>query len=123
MIVAEDKNAATLPDRAGPEGGLCRKRDLAVNQGATAPLPSGIPTYTVNIINVCSAGCKIHDIHLSCKWFSSARTINPKVFRRLGYDDCLVNDGQPILPGGSVSYQYANTFPFPMAIKSLKCSM
>lgn len=64
----------------------CSKDDVVVYQGATAPLPTGIPTYTVQILNMCMSGCVMSHIHLSCGWFSSARLINPSVFRRLRYN-------------------------------------
>ncbi|KAJ1419712.1 Heat shock protein 70 family [Sesbania bispinosa] len=41
--------------------------------------------------------CSKFDIHLTCDWFSSACLINPKVFKRLCYNDCLVNDGRPLI--------------------------
>ncbi|RWR96587.1 protein TAPETUM DETERMINANT 1-like protein [Cinnamomum micranthum f. kanehirae] len=109
------------PERAGLGFGLC-KQELRVYQEQTAPLPSGIPTYTVHVLNVCHTGCDISEIHLRCGQFSSARLINPKVFRRLSHNDCLVNDGNPIRAGGSVSFQYADTFSYPMQIGSYKCS-
>ena len=73
-------------------GDSCSKDDIVVYQGATAPLPNGIPTYTVQILNVCLSGCAVSDIHVTCGWFSSARLINPRIFRRIRFDDCLVND-------------------------------
>ncbi|KAK4484996.1 hypothetical protein RD792_007603 [Penstemon davidsonii] len=103
-------------------GSTCSKDNILVYQGATSPLPSGIPTYTVEIQNVCVFGsCSISDIHLSCEWFSSARLVDPKIFRRVGYNDCLVNDGQPINPGESLSFQYANTFKYPLSVSSVAC--
>ncbi|GLJ48869.1 hypothetical protein SUGI_1030660 [Cryptomeria japonica] len=107
-----------FPDRIGLD---CAKEDIVVNQAATSPLPNGIPTYTVYIVNVCRTGCSIAEIHLTCGWFSSARMINPKLFKRLNYNDCLVNDGKPLKPGGSISIQYANTFKYPMEVSYVKC--
>ncbi|OAY80809.1 TPD1 protein [Ananas comosus] len=106
-------------DRMGGEA--CTREDVAVYQGATAPLPNGIPTYTVEVLNACASGCAVSDIHVACGWFSSARLINPRLFRRLRFDDCLVNDGRPLAPGQSLSFQYANSFPFPLAVTSLSC--
>ncbi|WMV52995.1 hypothetical protein MTR67_046380 [Solanum verrucosum] len=65
--------------------------------------------------------CSISNIHLSCGWFSSARLINPKIFRRLNYNDCLVNDGQPLTAGQSLTFSYANTFPYKLAVSSIVC--
>ncbi|KAK4734904.1 hypothetical protein R3W88_009165 [Solanum pinnatisectum] len=102
-------------------GDKCSKSDIVINQGPTAPLPSGIPTYTVEIMNVCVSGCDISGIHLSCGWFSSARLINPRIFKRLHFDDCLVNDGKPLINGHTISFQYANTFRYPLSVSSVVC--
>lgn len=109
-----------MEERIGEEG-ICSKEDILLYQGATAPLPNGIPTYTVQILNTCVGGCDVGDIHVRCGWFSSARLINPRVFRRLRFDDCLVNDGAAIAPGGSVSFQYANSYPYPLSVASGAC--
>ncbi|XP_068664918.1 TPD1 protein homolog 1-like [Aristolochia californica] len=103
-------------------GERCSVDDIQVYQGPSSPLPSGIPTYRVEILNACDTGCAIAGIHMRCGWFSSARMINPKVFKRLSYDDCLVNDGEPLSNGGSLSFQYANTFPYPLGVTSVSCS-
>ncbi|CAN6472483.1 unnamed protein product [Victoria cruziana] len=106
------------PNRIGE---ACSREDIALHQGATAPLPNGIPTYTVQILNVCVTGCNISAIHVSCGWFSTARTINPRLFRRLHYDDCLVNDGKAVPAGASLSFQYANTRPYLLTVSSVLC--
>ncbi|KAI3703963.1 hypothetical protein L1987_74162 [Smallanthus sonchifolius] len=103
-------------------GDPCSKENIYISQGQTPPLPNGIPTYTVQIQNICMSGsCSISDIHLSCGWFSSARLINPNVFRRISYDDCLVNNGNPISPGQTICFQYATTYPYPMSVSSMSC--
>ncbi|KAK1306491.1 hypothetical protein QJS10_CPA10g01655 [Acorus calamus] len=110
--------SAAEPQRIGD---ACSPSDVVVYQGATSPLPNGIPTYTVEVLNVCARGCAVSRVHLSCGWFSSARMINPRVFRRVRHDDCLLNDGQPLPFGSSLSFQYANTFPYPLHVSSLSC--
>ncbi|XP_048491276.1 TPD1 protein homolog 1 [Beta vulgaris subsp. vulgaris] len=102
-------------------GSSCSNEDIDIYQGPTPPLPSGIPTYTVEILNACVDGCSIANIHVSCGWFSSARLIDPTVFRRLSYDDCLVNDGDPLDAGQSLSFQYANSFRYPLSVSSVDC--
>lgn len=110
--------ADAVTNRMGEE---CSKDDIELYQGATTPLPNGIPTYTVQILNVCLSACSISDIHVGCGWFSSARLINPRVFRRIGFDDCLVNDGAALGPGSSLSFQYANTYEYPLYVSSVSC--
>ncbi|CAG7897367.1 unnamed protein product [Brassica rapa] len=51
------------------------------------------PEYTVEIFNACVSDCRIAEIHVSCGWFSSVMMVNPRVFRRISYGDCLINDG------------------------------
>uniref|UniRef100_A0A2N9G2Q0 Uncharacterized protein n=1 Tax=Fagus sylvatica TaxID=28930 RepID=A0A2N9G2Q0_FAGSY len=82
----------------------CSNSDIAVSQGATELLPNHIPTYTVEITNVCATGCSISGIHLKCGMFSSSTLIDPKIFKRLAVDDCLVNDGQALAPGQIISF-------------------
>ncbi|RWV93798.1 hypothetical protein GW17_00043718 [Ensete ventricosum] len=109
----------TRAERMGEEE--CSEEDILLYQGATAPLPNGIPTYTVQILNACPTGCSVADIHVRCGWFSSARLINPLVFRRLRFDDCLVNDGAALASGESLSFQYANTYRHPLSVSSVAC--
>ncbi len=100
----------------------CSKQDIAIFQGPTVPLPNGIPSYTVEILNTCVSGCSIADIHVNCGWFSSARLVNPRVFRRVFYNDCLVNDGEPLPPGQTLAFEYANTFPYRLSVSSVVCA-
>ncbi|CAL9092391.1 unnamed protein product [Musa acuminata var. zebrina] len=120
-----DKNvigtsSSSSTDRVG-EG--CSKDDIVVHQGATPPLPSGIPTYTVVVLNLCPSrgGCAMAHIHLTCGAFSSARLVNPRIFRRLRVNDCLLNDGRPLPSGSSISFQYANSFSYPLAVSNASC--
>ncbi|KAJ1423582.1 Peptidase S8/S53 domain [Sesbania bispinosa] len=48
-------------------------------------------------MNNCVNGCDISGIRLTCSWFSSACLINPKVFKRLRYNDYLINDGRALI--------------------------
>lgn len=120
-VPASAGNARTTKPTRMSEG--CSPDDIVLVQAATTPLPNGIPTYTVQILNECLGGsqCNIGRIHLSCGRFSSARLVNPKIFRRIRLNDCLVNDGRPIGSGQSVSFQYANTFSYPLSVSSATC--
>ncbi|KAK9057610.1 hypothetical protein SSX86_022446 [Deinandra increscens subsp. villosa] len=96
----------------------CRPNDLRIAQSQVGF--TGIPLYAVEIINGClseAAGCQPSKVHLHCDWFASARFINPKVFKRLSYDDCLVNDGKSFKSGQMISFSYANTHMYPLALK------
>lgn len=54
----------------------------------------------MEVMNRCvndGGGCAIGGIHARCGWFSSMTLVDPRKFLRLAYDDCLVNDGQPLI--------------------------
>ncbi|KAI3878718.1 hypothetical protein MKX03_007180 [Papaver bracteatum] len=102
-------------------GEKCFKSDINVNQGSTSPLPNGIPTYTIEIMNVCISGCDISQIHLSCGWFSSALLINPRLFKSIRYNDCIANDGKPLPYGATLSFRHVNTFQYPLFVSYVTC--
>jgi hypothetical protein len=98
----------------------CSKESIAIRQGPTAPI-GGIPTYTVEIQNTCVSGCDISDIHVACGMFSSAILVNPFKFKRLQYNDCLVNDGKSLANGAVISFKYATTFQYNLTVSSVVC--
>ncbi|RLN07481.1 TPD1 precursor [Panicum miliaceum] len=56
----------------------------------------------VDVMNRCmgdlgNGECAIAGIHVRCGWFSLVRLVDPHKFRLLWHDDCLLNDGQPLL--------------------------
>ncbi|XP_056685790.1 TPD1 protein homolog 1-like [Spinacia oleracea] len=99
----------------------CSTTDVYIAQIDSAPLPSGIPTYNVIIVNACASGCSISDIHVKCEDFSSVETVNPTLFRRLAFDNCLVNDGNFLAPGKQLSFQYANDKRYDLSVFSVAC--
>ena len=107
-------NFSAHMERIGDGG--CSMDDIAIFQGETGPLPDGIPSFTVQIFNLCLGGCAMRDIHVSCGWFASATLVNPKLFKRLGYDDCIVNSGNPLHAGESLTFHYANSFQYPFSV-------
>ncbi|XP_074317172.1 TPD1 protein homolog 1-like [Silene latifolia] len=115
------KRPVDKPARFWGDTNKCTESDIIVTQSPGAPLPSGIPTYTVEIINACVSGCDISNIHIHCGWFSSARLIDPRIFKRINYNDCLVNGGHPLPNGQSISFQYADTRSYPLVISAMSC--
>ncbi|KAK1357973.1 Tapetum determinant 1 [Heracleum sosnowskyi] len=120
-LLVHSEASATLEEPNRVWGDKCSRADILINQGPAAPLPTGIPTYTVEIINVCVTGCDIAGIHLTCGWFSSIRLVNPRIFKRLRYNDCIVNDGKPLANGRTLSFQYANSFRYPLSVQRVRC--
>ncbi|KAG0480687.1 hypothetical protein HPP92_011545 [Vanilla planifolia] len=116
-----DLGVVTQPNRVGET--QCTKDDILLHQEATVPMPDGIPTYTVTVMNTCpeKSGCAMTGIHLTCGWFSSARQLNPGVLVRLRFDDCLLNGGAPLPSGFAVSFQYANTYPYRFSVSVAEC--
>ncbi|CAB4262547.1 unnamed protein product [Prunus armeniaca] len=96
----------------------CKARDISISQGKISE--TGIPKYSVQIANECVFDCAASDIHVHCGQFASTEVMNPAEFRRLSFDDCLVNNGQPLKPHQLISFTYSNTFMYPLAFKSAK---
>ncbi|RDX67806.1 TPD1 protein-like 1, partial [Mucuna pruriens] len=96
--------------------GYCTSRDISITQSVESA--TGIPQYVVQIENTCVSECAPYDIHIHCGWFASARVINPRLFKRLSYDDCLVNGGKPLGSSQIIRFTYSNSFLYPLAFKS-----
>ncbi|MCO5599010.1 hypothetical protein L7F22_053109 [Adiantum nelumboides] len=96
----------------------CTDRDISISQSRDL-LTGGVPQYVVQIYNTCMmGGCTPSEVHVKCGWFASKVVVNPGIFRRLAYDDCLVNAGGPILRGQILRFTYQNSFMYPLAFKS-----
>ncbi|GMN55168.1 hypothetical protein TIFTF001_024291 [Ficus carica] len=112
--------------------GRCTSRDISISQSRDATI-SGIPEYIVQIVNTCvcgsgasaasaAAACAVSEIHVHCGWFASTRMINPTTFKRLSYDDCLVNGGRPLKSSHIISFTYSNSFMYPLSLRFAKFS-
>ncbi|KAL6350122.1 hypothetical protein AAG906_004060 [Vitis piasezkii] len=99
----------------------CSNGDIVIAQSRVGTLPSGIPSFSVEITNACARGCSISNLHLKCGMFASAVLVNPKIFKRQDVDDCLVNGGSPLAAGSTISFKYANTFQYPLSLASATC--
>ncbi|VAH25798.1 unnamed protein product [Triticum turgidum subsp. durum] len=114
---------ANVPHRVSL--GCAGADDIAIEQGPGTTLPSGIPSYTVEIINRCSgagrAACAISGIRVRCGWFSSVTLVDPSKFRRVAPNDCLVNDGKPLLADDTISFEYANSFEYKLSVAKATC--
>ncbi|CAK9328930.1 unnamed protein product [Citrullus colocynthis] len=95
----------------------CSNRDISISQSKDST--SGIPKFIVQITNTClSLDCAPSDIHLHCGWFASAKIVNPSIFKRIFYDDCLVNGGKPLKISQTIRFTYSNSFMYPLTFKS-----
>ncbi|KAF3775497.1 TAPETUM DETERMINANT 1 protein [Nymphaea thermarum] len=98
--------------------GMCTNRDISISQVRESS--TGIPQYIVQIVNTCMSGCAPSNIHLHCGWFASAKIVNPRTFKRVSYDDCLVNEGLPLKNSQSIRFTYSNSFMYPLQLKSAR---
>ncbi|CAL4914738.1 unnamed protein product [Urochloa decumbens] len=105
-------------ERMGPDD--CSEEDVVVYQSSANPLPSGIPAYTVQIINVCG-GCTVSDVHVACGDFASTELVDPGKFQRVGFNDCIVKGGGAMEPSETVSFQYSNSFSYQLNVASVSC--
>ncbi|ERN03113.1 hypothetical protein AMTRI_Chr02g263620 [Amborella trichopoda] len=114
----EDDPGTQSKNRKLVSSGACTNRDISISQSRDAT--SGIPQYMVQIINTCVSGCAPSNIHLHCGWFASAKIVNPNTFKRLSYDDCVVNQGRPLKRSQILLFTYSNSFMYPLHFKSAK---
>ncbi|KAK7303681.1 hypothetical protein RJT34_14594 [Clitoria ternatea] len=124
----EDKNRSTTvsekAEHAHPASkkfwlpGSCTNKDISISQSKDST--SGIPQFIVQIVNTCVSGCAPRDIHLHCGWFASARIVNPRLFKRLSYDNCLVNGGKPLASNQVIRFTYSNSFMYPLSFRFAK---
>ncbi|XXG53950.1 hypothetical protein AAC387_Pa03g1958 [Persea americana] len=98
--------------------GLCLNRDISISQSGGSS--TGIPEYIVQIANTCMSGCAPFNIHFHCGWFASAKLVNPNTFKRLSFDDCLVNAGRPLRSSQIIRFTYTNSFMYPITFKSAR---
>lgn len=98
---------------------MCSIPDISISQSKDSST-SGIPQYIVQIVNTCVARCAPSNIHLHCGWFASAKMVNPRTFKRLFYDDCLVNEGRPLKNSQIIRFTYSNSFMYPLEFKSAR---
>lgn len=98
--------------------GLCLNRDISISQSRGSS--TGIPEYIVQIANTCMSGCAPFNIHFHCGWFASAKLVNPNTFKRLSFDDCLVNAGRPLRSSQIIRFTYTNSFMYPITFKSAR---
>ncbi|XP_008800963.1 uncharacterized protein At1g05835 [Phoenix dactylifera] len=73
------------------------------------------PKFMVVVQNSCPM-CPAIDVHLQCAAFPQSLA-DPRVFRVVGYDDCVVDGGLPLAPLQKISFNYTHE-RFSMSLKS-----
>ncbi|KAL6905348.1 hypothetical protein ACP4OV_002949 [Aristida adscensionis] len=112
------RSEAASGDPASSSAAAAKHR--TASQSGDGYLPDGVPEYSVTIANGC-LGCTVHNVHVACGEFASTELVDPSDFRRLAVGDCLVRDGGPMAPGDVVTFQYSNSFQYPMHVASVAC--
>lgn len=64
------------------------------------------PKFMVQVQNNCPM-CPVIDIHLKCSNFSQA-LVNPRLFKVVASNDCVINGGLPLAPSQSFSFNYSH---------------
>ena len=96
----------------------CTDSDIGISQ--SREISSGVPQFTVQIYATCMDGCEPSHLHLNCGWFASMVVVNPGIFQRVAFNDCLVNAGRPIQQGHILRFTYQNSFMYKLSFKSAK---
>ncbi|OVA17450.1 hypothetical protein BVC80_1837g270 [Macleaya cordata] len=99
--------------------GKCGLKDIEINQTKTGRVVEGDPEWIVVIKNKCD--CPTYDLIIRCLGFSTVEPVDPKYLKQLdGGDDCLVNNGDFILPSKPFSFKYAWKTPTDLIPKKFK---
>ncbi|XP_074287133.1 uncharacterized protein At1g05835 [Silene latifolia] len=85
----------------------CMKNGPSVNQTQV-----GKARFRVDVVNNCGT-CPVTDIHVKCGKFPQS-LVDPKLFKVLKFDDCVVNSGLPLLPLQTLSFNYSRRTKFPL---------
>ncbi|XP_068652365.1 uncharacterized protein At1g05835 [Aristolochia californica] len=86
-----------------------RSARCGANQPSVRQIQVGFgqpPKYDVQVMNNC-ATCPAINIHINCGGFPQV-LVDPKVFKVLKYDDCIVNGGLPLAPLQKISFNYSH---------------
>ncbi|KAL8496932.1 hypothetical protein ACS0TY_020571 [Phlomoides rotata] len=99
--------------------GKCGLNDFVIGTVKSGNTRAGATEWNVEIVNTCN--CAQSNIVVSCPGFQTVEPLNPSIFKKNG-DLCVVNQGRPIPPKGSVKFSYAWDPPFvlkPFSTRSL----
>lgn len=94
--------------------GGCTYSQVVVTQKGSY-LADGTPMFQVSVINNCLT-CAMQNVHIACGDFASAVAVDPAIFKKLDYNDCILNNGYPIAPMTLLYFEYASSFSYPMQV-------
>ncbi|XP_047330974.1 TPD1 protein homolog 1B-like [Impatiens glandulifera] len=100
----------------------CCAADIRINQWPSGYTAMNIPKFTVEVVNEAwMATDGVFDVHIFCGEFASATLVNPMVFRRIGFGDCVLRDGGKIGMDEIISFDYSNILPYPLFAVHVRC--
>lgn len=82
----------------------CSPRDVRKYQWASGFTSLHVPKYTVQIINEAWHVKGVFGVRISCGEFASKALINPMIFRRISFCNCLLKDGRIMNRGDRSSF-------------------
>lgn len=94
---------------SGPGHSRCTLNDLTIGTVRTGRVAQGKPEWMVTVYNKCV--CCISLLKVRCTGFKSAEPTDPSKILPQG-NECLINGGQPVAAGSSISFSYAWDPPF-----------
>ncbi|KAJ0090012.1 hypothetical protein Patl1_12505 [Pistacia atlantica] len=99
----------------------CVVQNVTVNQSQTGSQVQNKPEWKVTISNPCR--CTVLDLTLSCTGFQTVEKIDPSVLSKSG-DNCLINNGNPIVGLSTFSFNYAwdSSFSLTPVSAQIACS-
>ncbi|KAL5995447.1 hypothetical protein ACLOJK_025509 [Asimina triloba] len=94
-----------LIDITGLGAVTCTGDSIQLDQARTGAVVGGAPEYEVTITNTCS--CPQSNVVISCGTFASRESVDPNLFKRIDEENCLANNGRPILHSSPLKFRYA----------------
>ncbi|XP_068649241.1 TPD1 protein homolog 1-like [Aristolochia californica] len=101
------------------EGRECDLGGVQIYQVSNGFGQGHIPEFRVQILN--AAPTPVYNVHVACGEFASARLVNPHVFKRIKPNDCVVNDGKPLMANELLAFFYTNSRAYDLAVSHVEC--
>lgn len=101
--------------------GNCSVGDIQISQ-SQLPGRGGLPTFIVEVRNICPTRCDIAEIHLNCAGFSHENVIDPKILMHSKNSNiCIINNNQPLKFRAAVLFEYSTNFMYKFSVASVEC--
>ncbi|KDO40340.1 hypothetical protein CISIN_1g044461mg, partial [Citrus sinensis] len=99
----------------------CSVGDIQISQ-SQLPGRGGLPTFIVEVRNICPTRCDIAEIHLNCAGFSHENVIDPKILMHSKNSNiCIINNNQPLKFRAAVLFEYSTNFMYKFSVASVEC--